>query len=115
MMLCASEFVGMEEVGRAGGQAEEANGQNQLGSIKLLHPAGNHDARIPKETLRRQEDLHHPGCALSVHLYLHQDLGKGDTRPGHPPTAQREANWSALGGVSSRLLFPWGRLDIRGK
>lgn len=87
MMLRSSDFVGMEEVGRVGGQEEEVNAHSQSGLIKLFQPPGNHDARIPKEALRGQQDLHHPGCALSVHLHLHQDLSKADAWPGHPPRA----------------------------
>lgn len=71
MMIHSSKFVEMEEVGRAGGQAEEANAQSQLSSMKLFSLLGNHDAGIPQETIRGQEDLHHPCCALSVHLHLH--------------------------------------------
>lgn len=82
-----------------------------------LWPPGHHDARIPKETLWRQQDPHHPGCALPVYLHLHEDLGKAGTGPGHIPAA-----WGAdqlqpiAGGVSSPTTFSssWGFREIRG-
>lgn len=63
-----------------------------------LWPAGHHDARIPKEALRRPQDPGHPGCALPVHLYLHQDLGEGLRRSSTAP-----------GSVSCRAFPPLGR------
>lgn len=64
--------------------------QGQVGVKAQLWPPGHHDARVPKETLWRQQNPHHPGCALPVHLHLHQDLGKAGTPPGRPPLAARE-------------------------
>lgn len=59
---------------------------------------GHHDARIPPETLRGQQDPHPPGCALPVYLHLHQDLGKVGTCWGDWP--------GPLLGVSTHELSP---------
>lgn len=69
--------------------------QGQVGVKAQLWPPGHHDARVPKETLWRQQNPDHPGCALPVHLHLHQDLGKAGTPPGRPPPA---AGWGGRPG-----------------
>lgn len=101
---CASEF------GRWGkGWALRPCAGSVVGGQAQLWPPGHHDARIPQETLRWQQDPHAPGRALPVHLRLHQDLGKVGT--------WREMSASPCWGVSTpcTFSFSWAGLrEVRG-